>query len=412
MAKWIKVAEDFIDSKYREYSRLNDIKDKPGEFTYSRAKEKVKLEIAEESLRKANSVLSGQKNINGMKVNFIDLPARLSSRRSLSHSKIITNAGRATVLADINGVRIPFYISSGQGGKENVVTGKWYAFFGEHEKGWMNKGQQDQINNSYGSEKLAAIENWLNTNLNFLKNGIIGDTEFSPILPTSVMTKTKDHLPLINRDLIPARNQEHENWNFEAAKEWGKLTPEQQQKITRKNYDDLNENVRQTLEKLDRATGENREESSYATVFPSIAQLKNYIISQCKGDAYDLFLWDNGKSVLNNPPREIIEIIRGMNPKVTGSNYLFDNSDAVNYFKSWVPMKTLGDEAFEYILDNNEEYLNLYKNFGRPTQKQNVQIIRKLETEGYASDNFEALDQAEKELGILKSSKAINKIRF
>jgi hypothetical protein len=153
-------------------------------------------------------------------------------------------------------------------------------------------------------------------------------------------------------------------------------------------------------------------ETKSATPPPSIAQLKSYIISQCKGDAYDLFLWDNGKSVLNNPPREIINIIRGMNPKITGSNYLINNIDAVNYFKSWVPMKTLGDEAFEYILDNNEEYLKLYRDYGRPTQKQNVQIIKKLETEGYASDNFEALDQAEKDLGILKSSKAINKIRF
>ena len=153
-------------------------------------------------------------------------------------------------------------------------------------------------------------------------------------------------------------------------------------------------------------------ETKSATPPPSVAQLKNYIISQCKGDAYEIFLWSEGKSVVNNPPTEIRNIIMGMNPKITGSNYLIDNSDAVNYFKSWVPMKTLGDEAFEYILDNNEEYLNLYKNFGRPTQKQNVQIIKKLETEGYASDNFEALDQAEKDLGILKSSKSIRKIKF
>jgi hypothetical protein len=153
-------------------------------------------------------------------------------------------------------------------------------------------------------------------------------------------------------------------------------------------------------------------ETKSATPPPSVAQLKNYIISQCKGDAYEIFLWSEGKSIVNNPPREIINIIRGMNPKITGSNYLIENIDAVNYFKSWVPMKTLGDEAFEYILDNNEEYLKLYRDFGRPTQKQNVQIIKKLETEGYASDNFEALDQAEKDLGILKSSKSIRKIKF
>ena len=174
-----------------------------------------------------------------------------------------------------------------------------------------------------------------------------------------------------------------------------------------------------------------REEGLYATPPPSVSQLKNYIISQCKGDAYELFLWDNGKSVLNNPPREIVEIIRDMNPKVTGSNYLIDNIDAVNYFKSWVPMKTLGDEAFEYILDHNRENLKLYRNFGRPTQKQSIQIIKAIEygteEEGFLSyDNIEAIDKAKDKLSreksvrkdypemppLLKSSKVIRKIKF
>ena len=147
-----------------------------------------------------------------------------------------------------------------------------------------------------------------------------------------------------------------------------------------------------------------------ATFSPSVGVLKNYIVSQCKGDAYEIFLWSEGKSEVNNPPVEIRNIVMGMNPKITGLNhYIFDNVDAVNYFKAWVPMKTLGDEAFEYILDNNEEYLNLYKNFGRPTQRQNLEIIKKLETEGFEVENFRALDKAEQQL---KSSMAIRKIRF
>ena len=146
-----------------------------------------------------------------------------------------------------------------------------------------------------------------------------------------------------------------------------------------------------------------------ATSSPSVGELKKYIVSQCKGDAYEIFLWSEGKSIVNNPPVEIRNIIMGMNPKITGSNYVIDNVDAVNYFKAWVPMKTLGDEAFDYILENNEEYLKLYKDFGRPTQIQNVEIIKKLETEGFDNDNFKALDKAEQQL---KSSKAIRKIRF
>jgi len=409
MSKWIKVAQhEDLDKKYEEYQRLKYLEDKPGEFTIRRAELQLREEIGLESLKRANSVLSGTKNIDGMKVNFIDMPYRSSSRVPIKFSKLIENSGRATVLADINGIRVPFYISTGDGGKENVAVGKWYTFFGENEKGWMNKGQQDEINSSYGSKKLAAIEKWLDINLNFLKNNNpLGDPNFYPLLPLSqnVKANMKDHLPLINRDMKPSSTHKHD-YHFsgpEKFKEWENMTPEKRNELYRKYNSDLNENVRQLLEKLDRATDPNNI-ASPADV------LKNYIVSQCKGDAYEIFLWSEGKSEVNNPPVEIRNIVMGMNPKITGLNhYIFDNVDAVNYFKAWIPMKTLGDEAFEYILDNNEEYLKLYKNFGRPTQRQNLEIIKKLETEGFDNDNFKALDKAEQQL---KSSMAIRKIRF
>lgn len=34
---------------------------------------------------------------------------------------------------------------------------------------------------------------------------------------------------------------------------------------------------------------------SFATPPPSVGILKNYIVSQCKGDAYEIFLWSEGK---------------------------------------------------------------------------------------------------------------------
>ena len=153
-----------------------------------------------------------------------------------------------------------------------------------------------------------------------------------------------------------------------------------------------------------------------ATSSPSVGELKKYIVSQCKGDAYEIFLWSQGKSIVNNPPIEIRNIIMGMNPKITGSNYVIDNVDAVNYFKAWVPMKTLGDEAFEYILDNNEEYLNLYKNFGKPTQIQNVDIYAKEENRGNDSEidrlRLKAKEEMNKPSMLKQSSMAIRKIRF
>jgi hypothetical protein len=132
----------------------------------------------------------------------------------------------------------------------------------------------------------------------------------------------------------------------------------------------------------------------------SVNQLRDYIFSQCDGDSEDIFLWSQGKSIVDNPPKEIRNIIMNMNPKITGNRYLFDNIYAKGYFKNWIRNRSLGDEAFYYILDNNEEYLNLYRNFGRPTQKQNVHIIRMLESENLDDYGIDALRETEDEFEI------------
>ena len=367
---------------------------------------------------KAKSVLSGEKNINGLKVKFIDInfyKAGSDFRNGKqSSSNVVHASDRVFVLAEFNGIRIPFYISTGDGGKEKVPVGKWYPIFGHI--GWINKGTQEEINDAYGSKALKDIKNWLDQNVGFL--GEADERGYFTLTSETQVNEgagSKLFYESLNRDLKPTDQPN------------GRDTPEEYQN-KKKN---IQLGKQHMIDLVKNATGENKEEGLYATVSPSVAQLRNYIISQCKGDAYNLFLWDSGKSIVNNPPREIIEIIRGMNPKVTGSNYLFDNSDAVNYFKSWVPMKTLGDEAFEYILDHNRENLKLYRNFGRPTQKQSIQIIKAIEygteEEGFLSyDNIEAIDKAKDKLSreksvrkdypemppLLKSSKVIRKIKF
>ena len=345
---------------------------------------------------KAKNVLSGEKNINGLKVKFVDInfyKAGGDFRNGKQSSNNVVHASdRVFVLAEFNGIRIPFYISTGDGGKEKVPVGKWYPIFGH--MGWINKGSQEEINDAYGSKALKDIKNWLDQNVGFLgeadSNGYFGLTSETKV---NEGTGAKLFYDSLNRDLKPTRQRNQ----FDKPEEY-------QNKL--KN---IQLGKQHMIDLVARATGENKVENTKDTPSSALGKLKRYIVSQCKGDAYEIFLWSQGKSIVNNPPVEIRNIIMGMNPKTTGSNYVIDNVDAVNYFKAWVPMKTLGDEAFEYILDNNEEYLKLYKDFGRPTQIQNLEIIKKLETEGFDNDNFKALDKAEQQL---KSSMAIRKIRF
>ena len=75
------------------------------------------------------------------------------------------NSGRYTVAVDMGGISVPFYTSTGLGGKASVAVDKWYPFFGIGPDGWINKGSEEIINDFYGSNKLKRVAQVLNNTL-------------------------------------------------------------------------------------------------------------------------------------------------------------------------------------------------------------------------------------------------------
>jgi hypothetical protein len=74
----------------------------------------------------------------------------------LGTDKIVQIAGRPIVVVDVGSRTVPFYVSTGGGGKAGVPTGKWYPFFGLGKNGFFNKGWEEaQINSYYGNQALA-----------------------------------------------------------------------------------------------------------------------------------------------------------------------------------------------------------------------------------------------------------------
>lgn len=65
-------------------------------------------------------------------------------------SEVVNIADRAVVVVNVDGHRIPFYVSSGQAGKDalGIPSGKWYpiAGIGKDGNGWFNK-MPDMMNN-------------------------------------------------------------------------------------------------------------------------------------------------------------------------------------------------------------------------------------------------------------------------
>lgn len=79
------------------------------------------------------------------------------------------SSGRIFVVADINGQKVPFYISAhGTSGKHK---GEWYPFFG-NTGNWLVKGSVDKNGNMNYHPKIDAVTKLLNDNLKLPSIGL------------------------------------------------------------------------------------------------------------------------------------------------------------------------------------------------------------------------------------------------
>lgn len=106
---------------------------------------------------------------------------------------VVNIAGRPIVVVSMGGGRsMPFYVSTGGGGKAGVPVGQWYPFFGIHPSGWFNKGWSEaQINGYYGSAALRRVAQSLDRNLGDLRKY------------TAQMTSGEGSLSMINHGQRP-----------------------------------------------------------------------------------------------------------------------------------------------------------------------------------------------------------------
>jgi len=111
---------------------------------------------------------------------------------------VIQSNDRQIVIVEIDGVQVPFYKSTGRGGKKDVAPNQWFPFFGLGEPvgpfggaRWFNKTDGTDMNRYYGSAKMKRVAEWLNQN-------------YADIDPTKIRELTADDVPIINKDLNPA----------------------------------------------------------------------------------------------------------------------------------------------------------------------------------------------------------------
>jgi len=108
---------------------------------------------------------------------YIDLKDSVAKELGLikftSNNYLVNYSDRIVVLKKINdkNLIIPFYISTGNGGKKNVPVGEWYPFLGiASDNSWLIKIGENSINNGYFLKDFQDTIKILNSKLGDLRN--------------------------------------------------------------------------------------------------------------------------------------------------------------------------------------------------------------------------------------------------
>ena len=126
-----------------------------------------------------------------------DTGAPGNKRYEEGQAPIIDYSGRKIVMHNVNGVQVPFYLSTGTGGKTDVPAGKWYPFFGIGSDGWINKTGGQEMANYYGSDALRQAGEQLDTSIGDIRN----DNKIPKVSSTGA------HIDFINQGFTPTANQ-------------------------------------------------------------------------------------------------------------------------------------------------------------------------------------------------------------
>lgn len=110
-------------------------------------------------------------------------------------SPIVNYSDRAIVVVEVNGHRVPFYLSSGQNPKPGVASGKWYPIFGIGANGWINKGSSKGIAEYYGSSQLRSIAAKLDSKIGDIRDQLSDSAKFGWI--------KSDGIAAVNQGLKP-----------------------------------------------------------------------------------------------------------------------------------------------------------------------------------------------------------------
>ena len=137
----------------------------------------LRTDAMPKNVAELETVTEGETTVDGNKIAFETINTGRNDFKAIDYD------GRKIVVVSINGVKVPFYVSSGKAGKVKVQPGRWYPIFGIGSDGWINKGTSDEIVGHYGSPTLKAVAEHLDRTLGDLRG--VNLPEFKDIFDDS-----------------------------------------------------------------------------------------------------------------------------------------------------------------------------------------------------------------------------------
>jgi len=128
--------QDVIISVNKTNTALNTITDNNKEETIIKDSKKADIERRRQGLNGVEEIIFNNPNfrLEGFEIDG-------------NYWNVVTSTDRAKVLVNINGVIVPFYLTTGQAGK-GLIPG-WYPFFGIGKDGWLNKTDKSDMETYY-----------------------------------------------------------------------------------------------------------------------------------------------------------------------------------------------------------------------------------------------------------------------
>ena len=138
-------------------------------YTLDGKNEEYFLTNINKSIKEAKTDIERRKGLNGVEEIIFSNPNFKLEGFEIdgNYWNVVTSTDRAKVLVNINGVIVPFYLTTGQAGK-GLVAG-WYPFFGIGKDGWLNKTDKSDMEayyERYWGKEVADIVKSVSDELN------------------------------------------------------------------------------------------------------------------------------------------------------------------------------------------------------------------------------------------------------